>query len=154
MAHILYYRLCTIRVWAQQFMGYRHILYCIKNNINYFPLLRVFAGKAKFWASSCRQNGPSHFAPMLLYRSLVINPQSWIILSSVNFAVSLFLNVLFWSNFTGIQKLFLFNKGHFILWFLLFLILNPKMFPFSSYNIFWLAKNELSILLGNVMMWI
>ena len=36
----------------------------LKTTGNYFPSLRVFAGKAKFWASSCRQNGPSQLAPM------------------------------------------------------------------------------------------
>ena len=36
----------------------------LKTTGNYFPSLRVFSGKAKFWASSCRQNGPSQLAPM------------------------------------------------------------------------------------------
>ena len=36
----------------------------LKTTENYFPSLRVFAGKAKFWASSCRQNDPSQLAPM------------------------------------------------------------------------------------------
>ena len=33
---------------------------------DYFPSLRVFAGEAKFWASSCRQNGTSQLALMLM----------------------------------------------------------------------------------------
>ena len=36
----------------------------LKTTGNHFPSLRVFAGKAKFWASSCRQNGPRQLAPM------------------------------------------------------------------------------------------
>ena len=39
----------------------------LKTTGNYFPSLRVFSGKAKFWASSCRQNGPSQLAPMDLF---------------------------------------------------------------------------------------
>ena len=36
----------------------------LKTEENYFPSLRVFADKAKFCVSSCRQNDPSQLAPM------------------------------------------------------------------------------------------
>ena len=39
----------------------------LKTTENYFNSLRVFAGKAKFWASSCRQNGLSQLAPMHIF---------------------------------------------------------------------------------------
>ena len=38
----------------------------LKTTENYFPLLQVFAGKTTFLASSCRQNGPSQLAPVII----------------------------------------------------------------------------------------
>ena len=65
--HIYFvYRVCTIHADSQLFIGhictYRSKLETATEN--YFPSLRVFADEAKFWVSSCRQNGPSQLAPM------------------------------------------------------------------------------------------
>ena len=58
----------------------------LKTTGNYFPTLRVFAGKAKFWASPCRQNSPSQLAPM---------PLSFLSLLSLNFVLPSFFFTLY-----------------------------------------------------------